>query len=147
MKTIFDKTTRDELIGRVNTLTEDSRALWGKMNIYQMLKHCTLWDEWVSGGQKYKQIFLGRLFGRMALKNILKDEKPLRRNTPTIPAFIVTENGDVPSEKAKWIALIEGYEHFSNPGFVHAFFGKMTKEQIGYMVYKHIDHHLRQFNG
>ena len=24
--------------------------------------------------------------------------------------------------------------------------GKMTKEQIGYSVYKHIEHHLNQFN-
>ena len=46
----------------------------------------------------------------------------------------------------KWIALIEGYAQYSNTDFVHAFFGKMTKEQVGIMTYKHTDHHLRQFN-
>jgi len=148
MKTIFDKSTRDELIGRIDTLTEDSSAQWGKMNVYQMLKHCRLWDEWVAG-EKNKQVFVGRLFGRLALKNVLKDEKPLSRNTPTIPELRLNrlgENGDVESEKAKWIGMIEGYAHFSNPGFVHTFFGKMTREQIGYLAYKHADHHLRQFN-
>ena len=50
------------------------------------------------------------------------------------------------TEKAKWIALIGGNADFSNPDFVHSFFGKMTKEQIGYMAHKHADHHLRQFN-
>ena len=122
-------------------------AQWGKMNIYQMLKHCTLWDEWTLGKHKYKRAFIGLLFGKIALKSILKDEKPLTRNTPTLPELRITEaNGDVASERNKWIALIEGYAHFSNPDFVHSFFGKMTKEQIGYVAYKHADHHLRQFN-
>jgi len=147
MKTIFDKTTRDELINRINTLNENSTAQWGKMNIYQMLKHCTLWDEWTLGKRKYKRAFIGLLFGKIALKNILKDEKPLTQNTPTLPELKIKEdNGDVLSERNKWITLIEEYAHFSNPDFVHSFFGKMTKEQIGYIAYKHTDHHLRQFN-
>ena len=150
MKTVFDKTTREELINRINLLTENSKAQWGKMNVYQMLKHCTLWDEWVTGtgNKKYKRVFMGRLFGKLALKNVVKDDTPLRRSTPSIPEFIIKEtHGDIVAEKKKWIALIESYAHFSNPGFVHAFFGKMTTEQIGYMAYKHTDHHLRQFNG
>jgi hypothetical protein len=119
------------------------------MNIYQMLKHCTLGEEWISSEKKYKQVFIGRLFGKMALKNLLKDETPIRRNSPTIPDLRINrigKNGNVLSERAKWIALIEEYEHFSNNDFVHSFFGKMTKEQIGYLSYKHTDHHLRQFN-
>ena len=149
MKTIFDKTTREELINRINTLNENSTAQWGKMNIYQMLKHCTLWEEWISSEKKHKQVFIGRLFGKMALKNLLKDESPLRRNSPTIPDLRINRigiNGNILSERAKWIALIEEYKHFSNNDFVHSFFGKMTKEQIGYLAYKHADHHLRQFN-
>jgi hypothetical protein len=39
MKTIFDKATRDELTARINMLTENSGPNWGKMNVYQMLKH------------------------------------------------------------------------------------------------------------
>ncbi|HTI07245.1 MAG TPA: DUF1569 domain-containing protein [Puia sp.] len=146
MKTIFDKSTRDELINRIHKLNENSKAEWGKMNVYQMLKHNTLWDEMMTGKKKYKQAFIGRLFGKMALKGVLKDEKPLRRNTPTVPEFRVTGNGDVLSEKTKWITQIEGYAHFSNPDFIHPFFGRMTREQIGQMAYKHADHHLRQFN-
>ena len=147
MKTVFDKTTRDELIGRIDTLNENSKNKWGKMNVYQVLKHCTLWDEWMQRNKSNKQAFIGRLFGKMALKKILKDESPLARNTPTLRELIVKEiNGDVASEKTKWIALINEYAHFSNPNFVHTFFGKITKEQAGQLVYKHADHHLRQFN-
>jgi hypothetical protein len=147
MKTTFDKTTRDELIRRIGTLNENSRPVWGKMNIRQMLKHCTLWEEWIAGKTRYKRAFIGRVFGKMALKNILKDEKPIMRNAPTMPGLKVKEeNGNFSSERDKWIGLIEGHAEFSNPDFVHSFFGKMTKEQIGYLAYKHTDHHLRQFN-
>lgn len=149
MKTIFDKATRGELISRINTLNENCTAQWGKMNIYQMLRHCTIWDEWILGKNKplYKQAFIGRLFGKMVLKKFTKDEKPMDRNVPTSVEFKVKEkNGDIAMERQKWIALIEEYEHYSNPGFIHDFFGKMTKEQVGLLAYKHTDHHLRQFN-
>jgi hypothetical protein len=147
MKTIFDKATRDELIGRINTINENSTAQWGKMNVYQMLKHCRLWEEWIQSNKKNKQVFVGLLFGRIALKRVMKDESPLMRNSPSIPELIIKEqSGDIASEKKKWIMLIEQYPHYSDAGFVHTFFGKMTKEQVGYMAYKHTDHHLRQFN-
>lgn len=149
MKTIFDKTTREELISRISTLTVYNTAQWGKMNIYQMLKHCTTWDEWILGknNPKYKrQQFLGLIFGKMALRKMIKDERPLDRNVPTGSYFKIKEkNGNVEAEKAKWINLIQDYESYSNPQFIHDFFGKMTKQQVGLLAYKHTDHHLRQF--
>ena len=146
MKSIFDESTSDELIRRINMLNENSKAQWGKMDVYQMLKHCTLWEEMISGQMKTKRMFLGRIFGKMALKNLIRDEKPVARNMPTVPGFSIRDHGDVLSEKNKWIALIKEHARFSNTNFVHPFFGKMTKEQIGLLAYKHTDHHLRQFN-
>lgn len=149
MKTIFDEKCRAEIINRIKMVNQNNRPQWGKMNLYQMLKHCTVWEEWIQGKNKqgYKQEMLGFVFGKMALKSMIKDEKPFAKNVPTSTQFKVKElNGDIEFEKEKWISLIEGYEHYSNPGFVHDFFGKMTKEQIGILAYKHSDHHLRQFN-
>jgi len=147
MKTVFDKATRDELVTRINSLNEHSVPQWGKMNVYQMLKHCTLCEEMYLGKRKYKRAFIGRLFGKIGLKNLLKDETPLKRNSPTSPAFKINEQaGDIAAEKKKWIDLIGEYAQFSNNDFEHWFFGKMSKEQVGYFVYKHTDHHLRQFN-
>lgn len=145
MKSIFDKTTRDELLVRINSLNENSTAQWGKMNVSQMLQHCTKWDEMALGKKKYKQSLIGKLFGKMALKDMLKD-KPMKKNLPTVPSFKITQNTDVAEEKKKWITLLDEYEHFSDERFIHPFFGAMTKENTGIMVYKHIDHHLRQFN-
>ncbi|MGZ3755308.1 MAG: DUF1569 domain-containing protein [Mucilaginibacter sp.] len=147
MKTVFDKTTRDELVTRINSLNPDNKAQWGKMNVYQMLKHCVLAEEMYLGKKAYKRSFLGRLLGQMALKGMLKDEKPMGKNAPTAAAFKISEtSGDIPAEKAKWIALIENYEHYTAPEFTHWFFGKMTREQLARFTYKHADHNLRQFN-
>ena len=147
MKTVFDNAIRDELIYRISTLNENNTAQWGKMNMFQMLRHCVLCEEMYLGKKKYKRVFMGRLFGKIALKNLIKDERPMSRNAPTSPEFRIKEtSGNIPAERKKWITLIEEYGHYSNNEFVHWFFGKMTKEQIGYFAYKHTDHHLRQFN-
>jgi len=147
MKSVFNPSTRSELIDRINKLNENSKAIWGKMTLFQMLQHGTLWDEWVQGKTKYKRVFIGRILGKVMLKKALQDDAPLQRNTPTIPPLIPKEKeGNISAQKAAWISSIEGYANFSNPGFVHVFFGKMTDEQIGHFAYKHIDHHLRQFN-
>jgi len=147
MKTIFDKPTRDELITRINSLSENSAAQWGKMNVHQMLKHGALCDEMYLGKTQFKRAFIGRLFGKMALNASLKNDAPLRRSTPTLPSLIIAETtGDLQAEKNRWISIIGEYADYSKPEFVHTFFGKMTREQLGYMAYKHIDHHLRQFN-
>jgi len=149
MKTIFDKSTRDELVQRINSLKEDNKPVWGKMNVYQMSKHCTIWNEWVLGKNNfvYKQEFLGKIFGKMALKSNTKDDKPIGKGMPAGKAFTVKETvGELSPQKSNWIDQIKSYEHFSNDHFIHDFFGKMTKEQIGIFAFKHNDHHLRQFN-
>ena len=147
MKTIFKENTRAELIRRIEQIDETNKAAWGKMNVFQMLKHNT-WHAWILGKEKhiYKQALIGKIFGKTALNKMVKNEEPFDKNIPTSRQFKVKEeNGDLEAEKSKWILLINEYENFYNPDFIHDFFGKITKEEIGVLVYKHTDHHLRQF--
>jgi hypothetical protein len=145
MKTILDSSTRDGLIARIKTLDATSQPLWGKMSVYQMIQHCTAWDEGVLNNVKVKQMLIGKVFGKMALKKDLKDEAPLGKNSPTSPRLRMTGGGDVESAKAKWIENLQRYEHYTTPEYMHEFFGKMSREQVGQLGYKHADHHLRQF--
>ncbi len=146
MKSIFDVTTRQEIIDRINTLNENSTAQRGKMNVYQMIKHCIMWEEMLQGKTQYKQSLLGRLFGKIALKDMMKDE-PIKHNIPTVPWFKITDNrGDIASAKAEWIKLLAEHSSKEPAGFMHPFFGQLTPEQAWYMDYKHIDHHLKQFS-
>lgn len=150
MKSIFNEADRTEIIGRIARLDELSQAQWGKMNLYQMIRHCIDWEKWMQGkgNYVYKQVFIGKIVGKMALRRTVKDNKPLDKSVPTISQLKIKETtGDIPAEKQQWIELIQSWEQYSNPGFIHDFFGKMTKEEVGIMAYKHNDHHLRQFNG
>ena len=147
-KTIFETSIRDELIHRINLLNDSHKPIWGQMSVFQMLQHNTYWNGWILGNNNhtYKQSFIGKVFGMIALKRMIKDEKPFDKNIPTSDQFKMKEtNGDLEVEKLKWISLTKAYENYDNPDFIHDFFGKMTKEQVGILVFKHSDHHLRQF--
>ena len=145
METIYNKQTIKQFVERIDQLKESDKALFGKMNAYQMLKHCTLSEEMFQGKKPYKRLLMGVLFGRMALNGILKDEKPIKKNQPTHPDFKITGIGDFENQKMTWVNLLNDYNDFSPINFVHPFFGKMSKEEIGQYIYKHTDHHLRQF--
>jgi len=147
MKTIFDEDIRTGLIKRIKLLGEDSKPKWGKMEVTQMIRHCILWNELSLGRKRSKQTFLGLLFGKLALRKLLKDEKPVPQNMPTLPFLIIKDHtGNLESNKQKWIAQINEYAQLDDYTIIHPFFGKMNKDQIGALAYKHIDHHLRQFN-
>jgi hypothetical protein len=106
-------------------------------------------NEWVLGTKVfvYKQEFIGKIFGKIALKSNTKDDKPLGKNMPAGKAFTVREKvDDLITLKSIWIERIKSYESYSNDNFIHDIFGKITKEQIGIFAFKHNDHHLRQFS-
>ena len=145
MRTIFDYNTCLELIDRIDKLSGQSKAGWGKMNIYQMLKHCTMSEEMILGKKPYKRLFIGRLFGKIALSTVLKGDGPMKKSQPTHPELKIKGNGNVEAQKQKWISLLKEYASYGNTNYIHPFFGKMTLDQIGQFVYKHTDHHLRQF--
>ena len=77
-----------------------------------------MFDEWIlgKGHPVYKQAIIGRVFGKIALKGLLKNEASMKRNMVTIAGFRIKETaGDIKVQKDKWGALIREYEYFSNP--------------------------------
>jgi hypothetical protein len=125
MKTILDKETRDQLIGRVDSLDENSTPLWGTMNIYQMLKHCTIAEEMYLGKKQYKRMFLGRLLGKIMLNKMLKDDSPMERNAPTSTHFKVSENsGDVEAQKRNGYCCFGNMSIFQTPALCIGFSGQ-----------------------
>ena len=148
MKNLFDLHTTDELSKRISSLTADSHPQWGKMNAYQMLKHCSETVRSSFGERVDKRPLISYLFGPLFLKKLVKDDKPLGKNGPTHPAFVVLENGDFEGQKKILLSLLQQYPAKDQKGFegrVHPFFGKMTAAQYSILDYKHLDHHFRQF--
>lgn len=147
MKIIFDESIRIEVISRINLLSENNKPAWGKMTVVQMIKHCAICEEYYFGNVSAKRSLLGKILGKGALKQILKDDTSgIRKNAPTAAQFRVNDtNLNFETEKGNWIRLIKRYEGYNKENFTHWFFGAMTKEQLGQFIYKHTDHHLKQF--
>ncbi len=147
MKSVLNEEIRTGLIKRINLLGEYSKPKWGKMEVDQMIRHCILWNEMSLGKIPSKQTFLGFIFGKSVLRKFLKDENPLPRNVSTLPFLIIKDHtGNLESNKQKWIEQMNQYVQSDDYIIIHPFFGKMNKNQIGVLAYKHTDHHLRQFN-
>ncbi len=147
-QTIFDQKTRAALTERISQLSAEDNCQWGKMNAHQMLAHNVLWNQWILGksGREYKPALIGFIFGKFALKRMLKGDSPIDRNVPSSDFLLVKDpETDIETLKKEWCKLVADYSSYSNPTFIHDFFGKMSPEQIGALVYKHTDHHLRQF--
>ncbi len=147
MKDIFNSAYLAELHARIDNLSPDSKALWGKMTAAQMLSHLQAPVEIGLGDKKLKQGLIGLLFGRIAKKKLFS-EKPFPRNLPTDPSFIRRDTRDFETEKQKLKTLLNRFQSAGPDGITkgpHPFFGKLTTTEWGTSLWKHFDHHLRQF--
>ncbi|MEL6923130.1 MAG: DUF1569 domain-containing protein [Bacteroidota bacterium] len=148
MQSIFHPQTIDSFKKRIQKIDPNANAQWGKMNTFQMLKHCSENDRMLLRQRQLRRLFIGRLFGKMALRSNIKDDKPLSKNSPTHPDLVIRDNGDAEAQKKIWLSLLDQYPSMQTSDyvdFVHPFFGKMSAGQVGKFAFKHIDHHLRQF--
>lgn len=145
MKSIFQEEAYNELSNRLNNLSEDKTPNWGKMNTGQMAWHCQGPLNIVLGHNNYNM--KTNWFVKTFFKKSMYNDKPWRKNLPTVPVFKAQEARDFTIEKAKLIALVnELYSQKDKEQWVaHPLFGAFTKEQWSKMQYKHLDHHLRQF--
>jgi len=147
MKNLFNHTDAEEIVVRINKLTPQTQHLWGKMDVAQMMAHCSILLRIARGLDNPSRRWLGILLGWMVKKSFF-GEKPFPKNSPTDRTFIITDPRKFEDEKA---ILIEHIQAFSNGG-PHAstrhpnpFFGKLTPDEWARGQYKHIDHHLQQF--
>ncbi|MEM8486979.1 MAG: DUF1569 domain-containing protein [Bacteroidota bacterium] len=149
MKTIFDQGAIAALANRINNLDYATPAQWGKMDVGQMMRHCTENDRMLLRQKSFKRLLIGRLIGKAVLRSSIADDTPLKKNSPTHPDLKIKQFVDPAQEKAVWLSLLAQYSQLDTQtfdNFVHPFFGRMNKEEVGIFAYKHIDHHLRQFS-
>lgn len=145
MKSIFNSEAYQEITERLNKLTNATQRQWGKMDVAQMLAHCNMPIENYLGKIKLKPSgnFLIRLF-----KPILYNDRSFGKGAPTAKEFIITDKRIFEEEKKRLTEnlkeIVAKGEKFDWPP--HVTFGKMTGEQYGKSIYKHLDHHLKQFN-
>ena len=133
MSSLFNKQDNERIVARVAAVQSEKKAIWGTMSAEQMLLHCQQPFKVVFEELKLKRSLVAILFGGLIKKSAL-DDKAFKANLPT--------------EKKNLIACIQKF-HSAGPEGVtqqpHPFFGKMTDKEWDKLMYKHLDHHLRQF--
>ncbi|MFT3682475.1 MAG: DUF1569 domain-containing protein [Ferruginibacter sp.] len=147
MKSLFDAGTYSEITERLNKLTGTSKRQWGKMEVSQMLAHCKEAFKVPLSEKPLKGSLLLRMVASL-FKSKLYNDSPWKQGLPTSPAFIVKDEKNFENEKQALSALVTkfyelGPEKVGN--HPHPVFGSFTKQQWGQAMYKHLDHHLRQF--
>ena len=148
MKNLFEAATVEEVKGRIAQLKPDSERVWGKMNPAQALAHCSAAMEIAMGTKKPPRIFIGRLLGRFAKKSMIANEKPMPRNVGTDKSLVVSDERDLGLERERLCGLIDRFAAAGPVGCTthpHSFFGRLTPDEWATLMYKHLDHHLRQF--
>ncbi len=146
MKSIFESEGKSEIELRLNKLTNQTQAQWGKMNVAQMLAHCALSFQVPVGDLKIKPNPVIRFIGRF-FKSLATNDKPFKKNSPTAGEFLITDPRIFDQEKQNFIMSFNKVSvgETSVRCFEHAFFGTMTAAEWGKLMYKHTDHHFKQF--
>lgn len=145
---LFDAAGLRTMLARIDGLQRGAPRRWGKMSAAQMLAHCQRPLRVAIGDLPLKRSLLGLLFGRVAKRQLLA-AKPWRQGMPTAPEFVVTDDADFDREKAALLALVRRFGEAGPAGLTrapHPFFGPLTVDEWQTLQWKHLDHHLRQFD-
>jgi hypothetical protein len=147
VKSLFDPDVFQDTVSRIEALQPSAPRQWGRMTPSQMLEHSARALETASGKGPQKQIWLGKLIGRLVFRNFV-GEKPLSKNSPTAPEFIIHDEPDFADVRRRLLGVMREFHSKGETGCdgnVHSFFGRLSGAEWGVLQFKHLDHHLRQF--
>ena len=144
MTTIFDTRARRELAQRIKRLTPESQRLWGSMTSAQALAHLhdalrmALGDLAVRGRRTPLRF--------TPIKQVIIYLAPFPKGAPTAPELTGRAAADFDAEITSICGMLE---RCADPAQAladeHPAFGRLTRRAWGVLVYRHTDHHLRQF--
>ncbi len=148
MKNLFETKDTADTIDRINQLTADTQPQWGKMNVGQMMAHCSVAYDMALTDKYPKAGAITRFMLKLFVKSAVVGPKPYPKNGRTAPEFVINDERDFETEKNRLIDNLKkvqelGAGHFDNKESVS--FGKLTKDEWNVLFSKHLDHHLTQF--
>lgn len=147
MKTIFSEEDFTAIKKRIEVLSDTTEKKWGTMTLQQMIVHCIIQLKLALGelpsktqGPFFYRTLLGRWLSLSALPWPKGAGTPIEMNLTKHPfSFDSIEN-----EKAELLGYLEKVKT-KNTFSPHPFFGLLTHNEWGRLIYKHLDHHLKQF--
>jgi hypothetical protein len=148
MRNLYEPSDAQQVKERLARLQTDTERQWGTMNSAQAVAHCALSLEWAVGDRIPPRMALASILGRIIKPKVLGDDKPIRRNSPTAKDLVIQDQRNLGVERDRLSGLIDRFVAAGPTGCTthpHSFFGRMTPDEWAILMYKHLDHHLRQF--
>ncbi len=142
MRTLLQPSDFESIVARLNSLDGSEKRLWGTMSESQMLEYCRKQIKMAIGKIPTKPLFPRPL--QWLTKITFGYYIPWPKNLITAPEMVSKEDVAFDIEHEQLVSLISEFME-SKELFLHPIFGNLTKEDWGLIIYKHLDHHLRQF--
>lgn len=147
MKNLFERESVDEVITRIDKLQPTAPRQWGKMDVAQMLAHCSAAMDMAAGRITPPRMLIGRFLGPL-VKPIYTNEKPFGQGNPTEKTLVVSDTREFSLERERLKRCVQEFLAGGEARCTrhpHPFFGALKPSEWARGMYKHLDHHLRQF--
>ncbi len=145
-KSLYSSEVYEKCQSRIEQLTSETQPQWGSMTVAQMLAHCSEIQEVTNGKDLKNRPFIVKLFCSM-IRTWLLVRNPIRRALKLIRSIYKPKIVIFANEKKRLLdalaQFVDDKEKSESAG--HPLFGKMTVEEKGWSMVKHLDHHLTQF--
>lgn len=145
MKTVWNEQDRRELQERVVRLNPEAKGQWGRMTAPQMLAHLTDALRMALGDLPCESKKLPIRYP--PLKQLIVYLLPFPKGAPTAPELVGRAALSWRGETSDLVLLLDRMGRapadFAWPE--HPAFGALSRRAWGVLVYRHMDHHLRQF--
>jgi hypothetical protein len=85
---------------------------------------------------------------RYVFKKSMVNEVPYKQSLPTAPFFIMADDKDFEKEQKRLLNYINKCQQLGANDLVkqkHQALGTLNAQEWNNLLYKHLDHHLRQF--
>lgn len=145
-KSVFASADCAALRTRVARLQAGAAPAWGRMNCEQMLAHVSDAIRMALGDLRVEARG-PRLLALAPVRHAIVYWLPFPKGAPTAPELLAREAGVFQQEQAALDALLAlaGASEQGSWAPAHPAFGPLSVRDWGVLVYKHVDHHLRQF--
>ena len=146
-KNILEEHVKDELIQRVERLTESSPAVWGTMNATEMMHHLKQSLVIIMGAEPSDKTstLKQKIFKQFMLHVIPKYPKGAKAPHSINMKKSNIQTNSFESEKEGLHEKLELFIMQQNIHAVHPYFGILNRKEWGIFTWMHLDHHLRQF--
>ena len=146
MPTLRNDVERKALLERLGRVTAESKAQWGRFDAPRMMCHLAdALDEAL--GRLVVPRHGPAMLRHFPMKQLAIYLIPMPKGAKAAPELLAEEPGDFEANRRRVTEAIRQIaQRAPGKGPNHFIFGAMSWEQWNRLEWKHIDHHLRQFD-